>query len=296
MFREEELAASGLRSHPLVKVHKVLTETSTFIPHSFESIVLIFFCSGWERIKPKLVEYLKTSLDDIAFKEHSNQLGAAIRSLKSKSAGSHPQPDAGPQIIDFYFIPEIRALVDVEPSATLDAQVLVEQLTTTFPSLVHRWKQDVETQISAIVAAEVHPPSGVNPLALVSAVFTCLNCNGARPYPAILGHPCLHMPYVRDEQSHTKTQAMANSRDRKAYRSYDTRPQAIHDCHPWSLDVLKVSADRVKNLIEACGKDPCSATCEGMDAADARFICLLCRRPGSMILMDWRTAVSIDSL
>ena len=118
-------------------------------------------------------------------------------------------------------------------------------------------------------------------------MFSCSKCPAMCSYPSVLLYDCLN------KVSEAK---LSDGGIRNLRQSYDTRPEAIYHRGVATLGLATLwifPRAKVKNVIKACGRDPQTTTCQEMDAEDVRLSCSLCRYPGSLLLMTWRTVVCV---
>jgi hypothetical protein len=199
-----------------------------------------------------------------------------------------------PSIVDICLFPEVRAIVDIDPSMNLIEDDLKKELNPILASLVARWRADVDSQLLEFAESNLGISRCTNLSLLASAIFKCSRCRVGCPYPDILSHRCL-------QTTPESYQYNGNNRDPLRWLTYEGRVQAMYNnsC-PWSCNVLESSPwrERTKGVIRTCGLDPRTATCHDMDALDmkTRLVCRLCRHSASRTAMTWRTAVKIHHL
>ena len=188
-----------------------------------------------------------------------------------------------PRTLDICFFSVVRDILDVDPSVEITKEYIRAQILPSLPKFISNWKTDIESRLFSLTAAQLHTPVGINPLRLACTLLRCTKCKITRSYPAILAHGCLYEPFDPDI---------------KHWSSYDSRPQAMYKCHPWSCDILdsKIWMERVAKIIQAVGMDPETTTCNDMDVVDARLRCALCHLPDRRSVMTWRTAARKPSL
>jgi hypothetical protein len=197
-----------------------------------------------------------------------------------------------PYIADICLFPEVRAIVDVDPSMKLIEGDLQKELHPILTSLVARWRTDVDSQLLEFAESNLGIAKSTNLSLLASAIFKCSRCRVGCPYPDILAHRCL-------QTTSESYQYSGNSRDPLRWLTYEGRVQAMYNSFcPWSCNVLESSPwrERTQSVIRTCGADPRIATCHDMDALDARLVCQLCRQSSLRTAMSWRTAVNIHYL
>jgi hypothetical protein len=186
-----------------------------------------------------------------------------------------------PDIIDLCYFPEVRQLMSRDLTVVVTKEDISGEIESIFPDLLARWREGIDAELVALVTAQLGLSNDVRPLELAALLFKCRSCTAIRTYPAVLSHRCLYSSYYLHDQERPL--------------SYDMRPMSIFHRRPWSCSNLDLDfcAQRIGNMINACGGDYKTTTCEELDQLDPRLSCTLCRvNPGRKIIMTWRTAVT----
>lgn len=223
-----------------------------------------------------------------------------------------------PTYVDFAFMPECRAIVDVPVSET----VALEQFTAVVPALVaEKWDADRRRELTAYLRpylGEIAPD--VDPLSLAIAVFkvkpeiTCFVDIGLMRYPNVFTHDCrfqtcFHGACITSEafckkDTYTRTvQSLEWSWHQ--FKHLEKSPHLDVDiATPFHLDGLAGRAgafsavSSMRQIVSALGLDPARATFDDLERHDVWLRCVTCEtdRPNDCIwAISWRDAVSLIS-
>ncbi|KAK0494992.1 hypothetical protein EDD18DRAFT_1106848 [Armillaria luteobubalina] len=187
---------------------------------------------------------------------------------------------------DFPLLPIYPKAVDVavlEPfsnllfTTPLDQDV-TESVTATLaklPIVAGKWRETENCALQALMLK-----AGLEPnLDLATSFFKCNLCRGLCQYPYVLAHRCFSLyPYNLFDPDNWKGNAVS--------RLWDCDEAPI-----WSASQYEVDGEafkRVQSIVQACGLNPETATCEDMDSLNCRVTCSN-SETGSLV-MRWQIA------
>lgn len=224
--------------------------------------------------------------------------------------------DCRPKYIDFAFMPECRAIVDVPTSET----VTLKQLTTVVPSLAERWEADVRKELLAYLRPHLgEVAADVDPLSLAIAVFRvkeekmCRVSIGCMRYPAILTHNCGFNNCFRSavydtaetfqqQDTYTRTAQSLGWREHE-FAALEADPnRRVYVDAPFHLDWLagrdeaSAAVKTMRCIVSALGLDPTQASFEDLEQCDIWLRCVTCEAEdphGIIWARSWRNAVSL---
>lgn len=215
--------------------------------------------------------------------------------------------DCRPQYIDFAFMPECRAIVDVPSTETVTA----DQIAAIIPALATRWDADRKKELMEYIRpylGEVSP--NVDPLDLAISIFTfkqsCYTPIGVMRYPSVLAHKCNHCrttPVGSQELAQddaytfaTKTLTWWSAQDLQAYkeganfyRPVDV-PLRLQPPDPAQSQTVAT----MRQIVNALGLDPASATFDELERCEMWLRCVACETANPtkpIYAWSWRGAV-----
>lgn len=181
-----------------------------------------------------------------------------------------------------------RDSIDVPAETKFQDDALLK-MQSHIPDLVNTWREECKAAILKIITDGLGSlPNSVDPLSLAVATLDCVFCSykGLR-WPQVLAHRCLRGRRNLDPDAAAKNpyrQAVLIARDR------------LETWYMWDSEafVFNPSLKRTRAVIEACGKDPDTATYEEMESCGVRVFCSDCLRHCEAL--DWKMAVGPLSL
>lgn len=196
------------------------------------------------------------------------------------------------KLADCALIPEIRAILEDTSTSQEDCEEqMVTQLGDMLPTLVARWTEQRKSELSALMVKQLGDCDAArvaDPLNLAIAHFKCRSCDlyGSGTYmrfPEVLGHHCF------------KTRLEARIDTFRDALLFDSQSEStIVNTASANLAVeseIRKSVKIMRQVIEACGRDPDSVTLAEMEACDVRLRCLLCAQVSQQTIFTWESAV-----
>lgn len=224
---------------------------------------------------------------------------------KDLAKGANHAVESMPLPLDLAQYTEVQTLITLPSSAEVDDGTYLALL----PRLIQRWHTDVESSLRMLANGSGQP--GILPLAphsndsaapdtlsLARALFRCERCGRAFHAFELYTHPCLHST---DLSWHAFGEAALPRADGELPIVEGTivdSARLAHYCgyQPWSPAYLTFRGHIADTVIHLCGKEPRTASIAELDACKTRLICRLCSRVDhSLMVMDWRAAVSLHS-
>lgn len=197
-----------------------------------------------------------------------------------------------PQCIDFAFMPECRAIIDVPATETATD----DQFADIVPTLIMRWEADIKKQLTDYIRpylGEVDPD--VDPLELAISFFFfnwkeayVQGCDGYMRFPDILAHKCVRLrDCFRFHYGATDTLESGEAYTRTINslgRLPQDRPQTMYGSegstciltnHPFRFNPFhdadseaRQPAKAMRQLVSALGLDPARATFDDLKRCD----------------------------
>lgn len=185
-----------------------------------------------------------------------------------------------PRCRDLAMMPEVRRAIEAPNDVEVTEETL-QAVVQMLPTLEERWKRERRAELVQILReGGVDAQGGADSLDLVTAVFKCKECSRFMHHPQVLMHQCRNKPGVYDTAEYQ-------------YAEYYKCVYDAFGCkRTWVQSDFCVAPklERVRVLVELCGKDPGVATLPDMDAAGIK---LVYDEPSSgACVMSWRRAVS----
>ncbi|EIW53474.1 uncharacterized protein TRAVEDRAFT_74785 [Trametes versicolor FP-101664 SS1] len=261
----------------------------------------------WPRVMNAVQATLDKVREDVFATERQIELRVRHKDLQSAIQGHcvqfprtahmmlHPKP------IDFAFRPKCRTILERSMIYSYGGENIPFRRMT--PGLVKRWNADVKKKLTRHLCQYLPPvPSGVDPLNLAIAIFTCSHCTGvsndtfqvnARArimrYPEVLCHQCLRIedgdfPNPEDDL-YTRIVTRPNFITNK-YKRNEERERLTWRCKPFSLDrlidgpVAVAHIERMRRVVSALGLDATRATTDELKACGGWLRCALCEPGG----------------
>lgn len=212
------------------------------------------------------------------------KLKSVITAARSAPPKRTVADEEKPRCRDLAMMPGVRRMIEAPNDVDVTEQTL-QAVVDMLPALEERWLRERKAELVQMLReAGVEAQDGVDPLDLAVAVFKCWECNRFFHHPQVLMHEC-------------RTGSMLYDKMEYHYTDYY---KCVHDAcgrkHAWTQSAFCVAPklERVRALIELCGKDPKVTTPGDMDAAGFK---LVCDEPGfEASVMSWRRAVSPTSI
>lgn len=262
--------------------------TTTRQFHPFFLIILSeIFPVGWGSIKKSMITFMefqrKKRLVDLAADELDRKIFSvnyAWQYSRSHDCSMFPRGH------DFACIPVVRRLWDNDDEK-LSREDCLETLEPYLPEIVRTWRDDIFIQLNDYLrSTSSNLPQDVDLTQLAMCNYFRCNRGGCyrsyfTPIPLhhLLSHRCLTERAEPEEFSGNMTE------DALDFYFYSTR---------WSIGNTETFIEPMRNIIQACGRDPMTATAVEMDQLDVRIYCRKCEEeyPNSRIILSWRGAVS----
>lgn len=183
-----------------------------------------------------------------------------------------------PRCRDLAMMPEVRRALEVPNDVAVTEQTL-QAVVLMLPALEERWQRERRAELVRMLQESgVEAQDGVELLDLAAAVFESKECG-----------QFLHYPHLLMRES---TLALYDKAEYQYMNYYRCVYEACGRTHSWAQSSYCVAPklDRVRALIELCGKDVKVATQSDMDNAGLK---LVYDEPvyGAKV-MSWRRAVS----
>lgn len=280
-----------LTTLPQVRVAKTLTDRGIYQFVSKEkgradcSIDL-----GWVKIRDEVVACMESVKARRLAEEWKSILERRLDAFSSMMTSFYSEKrrtiadEMKPLFADFAFMPEIRNLIEAPRTTNITSDTFLA-IRGQVPALIENWEVDVKERLAALITERIDVAENVDPVDLAVAFFECRNCQAVLEYPDVVGHPCLRPNYYS-----YMNMSVAGIYDRVAF--------AMAGARKWSCSTLGVSNtfQRVRSIVQACGKDPSSTTRQEMDDSDIR---LWQRNRVSHVgvkeITTWRAAASIST-
>lgn len=213
--------------------------------------------------------------------ERLTLLRTAITALRSAPPKRTAADEYKPKCGDLAMMPEVRRLIEVPNDAAVSEESLREAIAPVLPALEVRWQRECKADLVRMLRDEhLEAEDGVDILDLAVAVFQCKICKRYLHHPRVLIHECPKVPLL------------CNSPDFEYIDYFKCAFRACGGIKPWSVSSYRVAPklDRVRALVEMCGKDSKAATQKDMDDIGSKVVY---NQTGfGDILMSWRRAVS----
>ncbi|EIW59858.1 uncharacterized protein TRAVEDRAFT_47159 [Trametes versicolor FP-101664 SS1] len=247
--------------------------------------------SDWPKVMGVLEDRLTKARMYRTQDEYRDVLRARLDALRAaivKHCDQLPQTSsiitATPAPIDFAYMRKCRVILDLPLSETVTA----DHFASVVPDLVTRWNKDVKKQLTRYIRRYIpRTPTGVDPLGLAIAVFTCCDSSTASDmrYPAILNHRCLRraqlkIPSAQDDlysrvlmQPTTRAEWLA-----LYYHADDENPPPTSDV-PFDASRLKegraasAAIEHLRRIVSALGLDAKRATIDELKACGGSLRC-----------------------
>lgn len=224
-----------------------------------------------------------------------------------------PEMDIRPKPIDFAFMPECRAILDLPRPEV----VTPDHFAPIIPWLVQTWNVAVTEQLTSYVRRHIgYIPADVDPLKLAVAVFACpghtrshkgsrTNFRRVSPmhYPSVFGHACFRFERTvlpgaeEDDYSRSITRVdfsydeLAELGKEKTQRNVPFDPSTLEDG-----PAAGTAIQRMRGIVSALGLDPARATVDDVKSCAGWLRCVRCRRAHKRMryvyMYDWVAAVS----
>ncbi|KAK7679984.1 hypothetical protein QCA50_016930 [Cerrena zonata] len=183
-----------------------------------------------------------------------------------------------PHTYSLLFLPEVRSLIEMPPDGNNSAtREDFKKLESVFYRYHNEWKQEGLETLAKLVSVSYKLPFSTGLLSLaVSQFFTCSSCYSLLSFPYVLIHNCMRdFPSLYTEHKVTYEGIIAD----------------LTSCS--SMPTFKdiVLADKLRDVIVACGQDPRTVTADEMDALDIRLECRSCSVDGVLDAFNWREAL-----
>lgn len=185
-----------------------------------------------------------------------------------------------PKCRDLAMMPEVRRLIEVPNDAVVSEESLYEAIVPMLPALEARWERECKADLlRALRDDHVEAQDGVDILDLAVAVFQCRDCRQYLHHPSVIIHECETLPLL------------CSSTEFQYADYFKCVFEACGYIMPWSVSRYRVACklDRVRALVEMCGKDPKAATQKNMDDLGGKLV--YDEPEFGATLMSWRRAV-----
>ncbi|RDX46883.1 hypothetical protein OH76DRAFT_1485154 [Lentinus brumalis] len=245
---------------------------------------------AWSTIRKDATQVLEKHRDYRLCEERVNELqprftllfGVVALWLKAHDPPWTAETDWYPSFADFALMSAFRDSIDVPAETGFQDDALLK-MQSHIPDLVNTWREECKAAILKIITDGLGSlPNSVDPLSLAVATLDCVFCSykGLR-WPQVLAHRCLRGRRNLDPDAAAKNpyrQAVLIARDR------------LETWYMWDSEafVFNPSLKRTRAVIEACGKDPDTATYEEMESCGVRVFCSDCLRHCEAL--DWKMA------
>ncbi|TFK91793.1 hypothetical protein K466DRAFT_514748 [Polyporus arcularius HHB13444] len=246
---------------------------------------------AWSTIRKDATQVLEKHRDYRLCEERVNELqprftllfGVVALWLKAHDPPWTAETDWYPSFADFALMSAFRDSIDVPAETEFQDDALLK-MQSHIPDLVNTWREECKAAILKIITDGLGSlPNSADPLSLAVATLDCVFCSykGLR-WPQVLAHRCLRGRRNLDPDAAAKNpyrQAVLIARDR------------LETWYMWDSEafVFNPSLKRTRAVIEACGKDPDTATYEEMERCGLRVFCSDCLRHCEAL--DWKMAV-----
>lgn len=214
-------------------------------------------------------------------------LDSAVHRLSTRKNALKPFP----RPVDLAASKDLEAIIMPSPGTEYSAKAFNGIL----PKLIVGWRENVQAQLTDLVLSGMSPArrkKGPNPHELARVMFKC-GCNKIMFWHDVAAH--VHPEDTTDDDPRPVLNQTDGHIASFVKPTYETALGQHYKYKAWSVESvqLHVCGKRTAKVFEACGKDLATATVAEMEALDARFECVKCGRRGrSMLVMDWREAVS----
>ncbi|KAH9935794.1 uncharacterized protein B0H18DRAFT_423867 [Fomitopsis serialis] len=237
---------------------------------------------GWAKIRDEVVAKMQEIKDfrlrterRALLRTRLNMLKAAVTAARTTPTKRTVEDEYKPKFQNLAFMPVFREFVDA-PNDVVVNQEAFAALMPRLPLLDEQWQKESREQLRAKLADHVDAQDGADVLNLAVAVFKCKGCPRILGHPQVLAHECVGSLLMESPGQH------------------DDYLKLVVDVgykYPWNADHIQVvtELERVRAIIEICGKDPKVATQKDMDDADLRVVYDSPYDGGRV--MSWRRAV-----
>ncbi|KAI0928373.1 hypothetical protein AcW1_005636 [Taiwanofungus camphoratus] len=220
---------------------------------------------GWVKIRDEVVACMESVKARRLAEEWKSILERRLDAFSSMMTSFYSEKrrtiadEMKPLFADFAFMPEIRNLIEAPRTTNITSDTFLA-IRGQVPALIENWEVDVKERLAALITERIDVAENVDPVDLAVAFFECRNCQAVLEYPDVVGHPCLRPNYYS-----YMNMSVAGIYDRVAF--------AMAGARKWSCSTLGVSNtfQRVRSIVQACGKDPSSTTRQEMDDSDIRL-------------------------
>ncbi|EPT04584.1 hypothetical protein FOMPIDRAFT_82129 [Fomitopsis schrenkii] len=221
---------------------------------------------GWLKIKGELVILKRLKL-----------LKSVVIGARSAQPKRTAADECKPRCRDLAMMPEVRRALEVPNDVAVTEQTL-QAVVLMLPALEERWQRERRAELVRMLQESgVEAQDGVELLDLAAAVFESKECG-----------QFLHYPHLLMRES---TLALYDKAEYQYMNYYRCVYEACGRTHSWAQSSYCVAPklDRVRALIELCGKDVKVATQSDMDNAGLK---LVYDEPvyGAKV-MSWRRAI-----
>lgn len=262
-----------------LKQAKLLTDRSKSRVLHVQLKSSLTFPIAWANMREAVESYMKEAKEirllavkREALKERIRTLRKVVHKWRSTFDGLLPH------VRDLLNFPEVRAIIDVQPSTTVTEESF-SVLKPILPDLLVSWRKSFDESLHEHLHTRASPECAedVDLLSLATMMlFQCTRCLCIRTYPGVLTHCCRH--YIMYDDSTTDL--------------YSSCADAVLSAKPWNPKPFSISSKEVAHMISLCEKYASRMTIADMDALDARFVCEACDGNGIETVMTWRSAVS----
>ncbi|KAI0692010.1 hypothetical protein C8T65DRAFT_670127 [Cerioporus squamosus] len=257
---------------------------------------------GWKSIRDAVLEYMEKVRAERLEAEYTARIQDRLPFLKTvlfEYVHSQWLLDRGNEPVTYASVPdcalfsEVRAiLADSSEDATKES--IISKLADIIPTVTAQWMEERKTEYRSLARAALGDSDGARApevLDLAIVAFKCSYCSPSHAsnlqFPQILHHGCLRQttrtacsdPYERAVSA--VSCSYYNPSAEKLYLNIKT------------MSVPTKFAVR-REVVEACGLNPDTATVAEMDACEARLRCRLCATLAKQEIHSWRTAIKHD--
>ncbi|TFK76191.1 hypothetical protein BDN72DRAFT_891282 [Pluteus cervinus] len=242
--------------------------------------------SAWNKIKPRLVEFLDAEKSVRLERHRRSILSSRITSLDAYLRDirwSLPPNIILPDVADYASMEPVKSLIfDTPVDIFLPIQTF-DQLRSELLPLGLRWREKNDELLTKLLPKNLRPARGRGtpwkaPLDLAVTFFRCAWCDEPITYPRALVHACL-------------TRRRATPSMLKENEFLDA-----NFSEPWNYGGKQLAFDHQTHniavgVITALGEDPMQVKPEQLDVLDRRLECTLCATSARRLAMRWKIAI-----
>ncbi|RDX47896.1 hypothetical protein OH76DRAFT_1405445 [Lentinus brumalis] len=257
---------------------------------------------GWKSIRDAVLPFMEKVRAIRLEAEYSNMIQNRLPYLKSVlfeyvhsqwllDRGQEPVAYAG--VPDCALFPEVRAIL-ADPAEGLTKESIINKLAEIIPTVAAKWMEERKAEYLSIARAALGDSEAARApelLDLAIVAFRCSRCSSSvgtmHQFPQLLHDGCLRQTTKTtssDPYERAVSAVSCNYHNSVAERLYgNTKTMSAQ-----TNFVIR------REVIEACGMNPDTATIAEMDACEARLRCRLCATLAKQEIHTWRTAIKHD--